>query len=139
MGSLNSGRSFGPSTKRAPITGTVSKKTEPHQKYWISIPPTRGPIAAPAEKLDIHTPIAAVRWFGSLNMLRMRDSVEGAIVAPETPRRALETMSISVLVEKAANTDVSAKVIAPIRSRRRRPILSPRFPSMISDPATKKP
>jgi hypothetical protein len=69
----------------------------------------------------------------------MRDKVEGAIVAPEIPSRALETMSISVLVEKAVSTDVRAKVIAPIKSKRRRPILSPRFPSMISDPATKKP
>jgi hypothetical protein len=69
----------------------------------------------------------------------MRDRVEGAIVAPETPSRALEMMSISVLVEKAANIDVRLKVMAPIRSSRRRPILSPRFPNMISDPATKKP
>ena len=72
-------------------------------------------------------------------MLRMSDRVEGAIVAPETPSRALEMMSISAFVEKAANTDVRAKVMAPIKSRRRRPILSPRFPSVISDPATKKP
>lgn len=75
-----------------------------------------GPIAAPAEKLDTHTPIAVVRWFGSWNMLQMRDRVEGAIVAPEIPSRALETISILALVEKAASTDVIAKVMAPIRS-----------------------
>ena len=31
------------------ITGTASKNTEPHQKYWSSAPPSSGPIAAPAE------------------------------------------------------------------------------------------
>jgi hypothetical protein len=43
-----------------------------------STPPASGPIAAPAEKLDAHTPMAKVRWAGSRNMLRISDDVEGA-------------------------------------------------------------
>jgi hypothetical protein len=46
----------------------------------------------------------------------MSDRVEGAIVAPETPSRALEMMSISAFVKKAANTDVRAKVMHLLRA-----------------------
>ena len=83
--------------------------------------------------------MASVRWSLLWNMLRIRDRVEGAMVAPEIPRSALLTMSISALVEKAASTEVMPKVTAPIKSSRRRPIRSPRLPMVISDPATKNP
>ena len=69
----------------------------------------------------------------------MRESVEGAIVAPAIPRRAREKISISALVEKAARSEASANAAAPKRSRRRRPIRSPSVPMVISSPATMKP
>jgi hypothetical protein len=45
-------------------------------------------MAAPVEKLAIHTPTAVVRWRGSWNSSRISDSVDGASVAPAAPRRA---------------------------------------------------
>jgi hypothetical protein len=96
-------------------------------------------MAAPAEKLDTHTPIASVRWFESWNMLRMSDRVEGAMVAPEIPRSALLTMSISALVENAARTEVAPNAPPLIRSSLRRPILSPSVPIVTRNPATKNP
>jgi hypothetical protein len=72
-------------------------------------------------------------------MLRINDSVDGASVAPATPRRARATISISALVEKAANSEAAPKAAAPIRSSRRRPIRSPRVPIVISDPASMNP
>ena len=49
FGSRNSGSSDGPSKSSRIITGTPARKTEPHQKYWISNPPTNGPMIAPTE------------------------------------------------------------------------------------------
>jgi hypothetical protein len=84
-------------------------------------------------------PIANVRWSGSWNRFRIRDSVEGAIVAPAIPSSAREAISISALVENAARSEATEKAAAPIRSRRRRPIRSPSVPIVISSPATMKP
>jgi hypothetical protein len=72
-------------------------------------------------------------------MLRMSESVDGASVAPATPSNARVAISISALFENAAITDAPPKAAAPISSRRRRPILSPSVPIVISDPATRKP
>jgi hypothetical protein len=87
----------------------------------------------------IQTPIAKVRSWGSANMFRIRESVEGASVAPATPSSARAAISISALVESAASTEEAPNAAAPIRSKRRRPILSPNVPIVISNPATRKP
>ena len=67
------------------ITGRASRKTEPHQKCSSRMPPSTGPIALPAEKAEIQTPMATARCFGSWNMLKMSDRVDGASVAPAMP------------------------------------------------------
>ena len=72
-------------------------------------------------------------------MLRINDSVDGAMVAPATPSSARVAISISALVENAATTDATPNAAAPISSSRRRPIRSPSVPIVISDPATRKP
>ena len=72
-------------------------------------------------------------------MLRIRESVEGARVAPAMPSSARVAISISALVEKAASTEAAPNAAAPIMSSRRRPIRSPRVPMVISEPATRKP
>ena len=83
------GQQPGPTASSSTITGTPSRNTEPHQKYSRSSPPTSGPIAPPAEKLVIHTPMANVRCCGSRNMLRIRDRVDGAKRRPgNTEQRA---------------------------------------------------
>jgi hypothetical protein len=58
--------------------------------------------------------MANVRCFGSRNMLRIRDRVEGARVAPATPRSARLAMSIPVLVENAASTEASELDSTPV-------------------------
>ena len=80
------------------MTGMLIRKTEPHQKNCSSTPPISGPIAPPAEKLAIHTPTAKVRCFGSRNMERSSDRVEGASVAAASPRSARAAMSPPTLV-----------------------------------------
>jgi hypothetical protein len=69
----------------------------------------------------------------------MSASVDGINVAPATPRSARVAISISALLENAARVDATAKAAPPMRSSRRRPILSPRVPIVISEPAIRKP
>jgi hypothetical protein len=71
--------------------------------------------------------------------LRISNNVDGATVAPATPRTARAAMSIAALRENAAITDATPNVAAPIISTRRRPIRSPSVPMVISEPATRKP
>jgi hypothetical protein len=72
-------------------------------------------------------------------MLKSRDRVDGATVAPATPMRARAAMSISALVANAAIIDVTLNPTAPISRSFRRPIRSPSVPMVMSDPATRKP
>ncbi len=83
--------------------------------------------------------MATVRWAGSRNMLRIRERVDGASVAPAIPSSARVAMSISALIAKAASTEATPNAAAPMSSSRRRPIRSPRVPMVISDPATMNP
>ena len=138
-GSRYSGRTRGPSSSRAAITGRASRNTDPHQKNSSIAPPSTGPMALPAEKAPIQNPIAIERCLGSWNMWKISDRVEGARVAPAIPSSARLTISHSAVGENAASTDTSPKAVAPIMSSRRRPMRSPRVPMVISDPATKKP
>jgi hypothetical protein len=67
-GSRYSGSTRGPITSSAAMTGRASRNTEPHQKNSSMRPPRTGPIALPAEKAPIQTPIATERSPGSWNM-----------------------------------------------------------------------
>ena len=87
----------------------------------------------------IQTEMATVRCWPSWNMLRMSDRVEGARVAPATPRSARAAMSVPALLENAATTDAAPNAAAPIRRSFRRPIRSPRVPIVMSEPATRNP
>ena len=136
-GSRYSGRTRGPRTSRAAITGTASRNTEPHQKRSSRIPPSTGPIAPPAEKLVIQIPMAVDRCPGSVNMLKISDSVDGARVAPAMGSARLAIRD-SALVDSAASTDTTPKAVAPSSSSRRR-IRSPRVPMVTRNPATMNP
>ena len=87
----------------------------------------------------IHTPIANLRWLGSQNMLRISDSVDGASVAPATPRTARAAISSSAFGAYAAITEATPNAVAPIINRRRLPIRSPRVPMVMRNPASRNP
>jgi hypothetical protein len=72
-------------------------------------------------------------------MFLMSESVEGASVAPATPRIARVAISIAALVDRAAAIDDSPNDAAPISSSRRRPMRSPSVPIVIRHPAKTKP
>jgi hypothetical protein len=95
--SRNSGNSTGAKTSTTAITKTLTRKTEPHQKYSRRAPPTRGPRAIPAEKLLAHMPMAWVRCAESWNMFVISARVDGSRIAPARPIKARAAMSISGL------------------------------------------
>ncbi len=72
-------------------------------------------------------------------MWKISDNVDGASVAPAMPSAARLTMSISGVVEKAANTERTPNDAAPMSRSFRRPMRSPSVPMVTSAPATKNP
>ena len=72
-------------------------------------------------------------------MFRIRESVDGASVAPATPSGRAPRSTCAALPENAAATDAAPNVTAPSISSRRRPIRSPSVPIVIRQPATRKP
>jgi len=108
-----SGNSTMPPTSSTTTTGTLIKKTEPHQKCSSSRPPTTGPSAAPAEYAEAQMPTARLRSRGWGNRRRINASVDGASVAPATPRSARAPISSSAVGAYAVATDTAAKAVAP--------------------------
>ena len=62
-----------------------------------------------ASQMLMAWPICSGRW----NMCRIIDIVDGMIVAPATPSRARDRISISALCENAASTDTAPKAVPP--------------------------
>jgi hypothetical protein len=72
----------------------------------------------------------------SAKRLRMRDSVAGMIIEPNTPMRARAAMSWAEFVASAARAETAAKPVAPTRRMRRRPMRSPMLPIGTRSPAS---
>ena len=62
------------------MIGTLIRKTEPHQKFSSSAPPTTGPMATPSPTAPAQTPMALPRSRGS-KTLEMIDRVDGMTAA----------------------------------------------------------
>ncbi len=87
------------------MNGTLSRKTEPHQKCSSSQPPTIGPSAPPAANPPAQTAKAVRLCSRSVNVLRSNDNVDGISVAPKIPRATRAAMSAVAESAKAANSD----------------------------------
>ncbi len=132
-----SGSSTMPPTSRTSITGTLIRKTEPHQKCSSSTPPTTGPSAAPAENADAQMPTAMLRSRWSGNSPRISARVAGAKVAPATPSSARVSDQQSRGVDEYAVTaEMIANAVAPQSNSFLWPIRSPRLPMLISSAAS---
>ncbi len=112
------------------MTGTLIRKTEPHQKCESSSPPSTGPVATPMPTAVAQRPIARGRSAGS-NTLEMIDSVCGMTAAPPNPMAARAAMSWAGECAEADSSDAMPNSA----SRRLRPNLSPITPKVNSRPA----
>ena len=118
----------------AAVSGTLIRKTEPHQKWASSSPPTIGPIATPMPTAVAQMPMALARSRGS-NTLEMMDSVCGMTAAAPRPMAARAKISISGLREYAVSRENRPKAAMPNISIFLRPIRSPITPKVNSRPA----
>jgi hypothetical protein len=75
-------------TSATTTTGTLIRKTEPHQKNSSRAPPISGPTAAPPEATAAQTPMASARSLSSSKVRRTIDKVAGIIIAAPTARSA---------------------------------------------------
>ena len=87
-----------------------------------------GPIATPSPEKPAHTAIARPRSRGSRKTLARIDSVAGMISAPPMPMNARLSVSCSVDVERAADTDPATNTTRPTCSAPLRPKRSLRLP-----------
>jgi hypothetical protein len=97
-GLRDSGSTTAPTASTTVITGTLIRKTEPHQNRSSSSPPTTGPNAKPAAPIPLLTLVAVVRSLGSVKAWRTIDRVDGKIIAPAAPSTARAQMSSAGLV-----------------------------------------
>ena len=93
-GLRDSGTRKSAATTPMTVTGTLIRKTEPHQKCVSSRPPSTGPIATPMPTAEVQMPMARARSPGS-KTLAMMDRVCGMTAAPPRPMTARAAMSWS--------------------------------------------
>ena len=65
--------------------GTLTRKTDPHQKCASSKPPAMGPMAIPSPMMPPQAPMAFARCLGSRKTSLTMDSDDGIVRAAPTP------------------------------------------------------
>ncbi len=115
--------------------GMLTQKTELHEKWRSSRPPTNGPATMPTPEKAAQMPIALPRSRGSRNTLVRIDSVDGMIIAPPMPMKARVRIRPSAVLCIAEAAEPMPNRTMPIVSRRLRPKRSPRLPVVSSRPA----
>ena len=128
------GATHGVATSAAGTTGTLMRKTDPHQKASSSSPPTIGPSAAATTEMAPHTATARLRSRTSSKPMRIRARVAGIMHAAPTARIARAAMGAPTAGAKAASSDAAPNTTRPMRNSRRWPYRSPSVPAPSSRP-----
>jgi hypothetical protein len=90
----------------------------------VSAPPITSPRAAPLAATALKTPNALPRSSGSVNVVAIRDSADGASSAAKTPWQARAVTSIAKLTEAPPTAEATAKPTNPTRKVSLRPLRS---------------
>ena len=90
-------------------TGTLTRKTEPHQKWARSTPPRMGPRATPRPVVPDQIPMARTRSRSAVKMLVRIESVHGMRAAAPTPMTARARVRRSGLPDQAAKAEPAAE------------------------------
>ena len=121
-------------TSATATIGTLTRKIEPHQKYFSSRPPVIGPSAMATPDAPAQMPIALGRSRGSKTFW-MIDSVCGCTAAAPMPISARNRMSCPDDVANEHTADIAPNRNRPISRIFLRPKRSPSTPQVISNPA----
>ena len=116
-------------------TGTLTRNTEPHQKWLSSTPPTTGPAAPARPATPDHRAIARPRSTGGKTFERMA-RVAGMLQAPPTPMSARAAIRCWDVPAHAAAADETPNTTRPMMSRPLRPNRSPSPATGSSRPAS---
>ena len=87
--------SLSPATIAIAVSGTLTMKIDPHQKWSSRKPPATGPSATPRPAVAAQMPMAIVRSRTSAKMLTRSESVAGMMNAAPAPMTARATISPS--------------------------------------------
>ena len=134
-GSREVGTNSWPSTRATTTTGTLTRKTEPHQKCSSSQPPVTGPMATAMPAVADQMAMAWARSFRSVKTLVRIDSVAGMISAAPMPMIARVAMRWLASVANAEAIDAEPMIVRPMARAPRRPNRSPSEPIVSSRPA----
>lgn len=132
----DSGSSISPATIATAITGTFTRNAACQLNASSSSPPRIGPSAAPRAAIADQIPSAVARSLGSVNRVRIMDSVDGMIIAPPTPSSALSATRAAGSFAHTTATDAAPNSAKPLISIFLRPQRSPRALIVTSSPET---
>ncbi len=133
-GSAVSGTVASTPASASATSGTLMRKTLPHQKCESSRPPSVGPITMPTPATADQAAIACGRSFGGKTAFRI-DSVAGMTNAAPRPITMRAPISMLVPEANAAAVLPRAKTARPPSSESRRPHRSPSAPAGMSSAA----
>ena len=124
----DSGISRATATRASTTTGTLIRKTEPHQKLSSSHPPSSGPTGKAMKVAPITTAMARGRS-SSVNMTGITAIDIGKMAAAPRPSTARAAISSADEVENAHAADEAPNSTSAISSSFLRPIRSPSRPA----------
>jgi hypothetical protein len=101
-------------------TGTLIRKTDPHQKWSSSTPPTSGPIGKLRKIVEAITAVAFCRSSGA-NSTGMMASASGMIAAAPRPSTARAAISSPEVAAYAQAAELTPKMVSEVISTRLRP------------------
>ena len=102
------------------MIGTLTRKTEPHEKCWSRKPLATGPMAAPPPEMPAHTAIAFPRSWGGNTFVRI-ESVAGMTNAAPKPITARPAMTPPALFMNAEKSEPARNTVRPNCSAPLRP------------------
>ena len=115
--------------------GTLTRKTDPHQKWANRNPPKIGPKATPSPVVPDQIPMARTRSRSAVKTLVRIESVHGMRAAAPIPMTARARVRRSGLPDQAANADPEPKTTSPAMNTHFRPTRSPSAPRVSRRPA----
>ena len=119
---------------RAIPIGTLTKRIQRHDRYWVSSPPNRAPAAPPPAATALHTPNALARARWSVNVTVRMVSVAGDRMAAPTPWSERAAIRVAWSVANPPSRLAAVKRPSPTRKMRRRPYRSASRPPSSSSP-----
>ena len=109
-------------------SGTLTKNTDPHQKYSSSTPADRMPMAPPAPAKPDQMAIALFRSSGGKIAVRI-ESVAGMARAAPMPMVARKAMTCPAVSAVEPSRAPRTKTTSPVNSAPLRPMRAPSAPA----------